>query len=76
MATDPAHRGHGYAAVVLDAVLTYIAAQGGGLLWCYARAAAITLYQRAGLTGQGEVFVEDSTGIEHLRMWRSVAPVP
>ncbi len=71
MATDPGVRGLGVGSAVLEAVIGHIAQTGGGTLWCNARLAARTLYERAGLQAWGEVWEEPDIG-PHLVMWRSV----
>jgi predicted GNAT family N-acyltransferase len=73
MATAPAARGRGLAALVLAAAIDYIAGHGGGLLWCNARDVAVPLYERAGFAGDGDRFVEHD--IPHLGMSRPVAAV-
>jgi predicted GNAT family N-acyltransferase len=72
MATAPAARGQGLGAEVLAAAVDYIAAHGGGTLWCNAREPAVPLYERGGLVVEGEPFVEHD--IVHWRMWRLVGP--
>jgi GNAT superfamily N-acetyltransferase len=72
MATAEQYRGHGYAGAVLDAVVAYIAADGGGTLWCNARELAVPVYLRAGLIAEGDLFTDAVHTIPHLRMWRPV----
>ncbi len=72
MATEPEARGRGLAATILVAVVDYVAANGGGVLWCLARDTALTLYQRAGFVVEGEPFIEQA--VPHLRMARTVEP--
>jgi predicted GNAT family N-acyltransferase len=71
MATAPSARGRGLAGLVLAAVIDYVAAHGGGRLWCNARDLATPLYARAGFAGDGERFVEHD--IPHLGMSRLIA---
>lgn len=73
MATAPSVRNQGVGGAVLDAVIAYIAAQGGGTLWCNARVAAKGLYARAGLETWGEEWEEPEIG-PHVVMWRTVRP--
>jgi GNAT superfamily N-acetyltransferase len=73
MATAPAARGRGLAALVLAEVIDYVAGRGGGLLWCNARDVAVPLYERAGFAGDGDRFVEHD--IVHLGMSRPVAAI-
>jgi predicted GNAT family N-acyltransferase len=56
MATDEAHRGRGLGSAVLRAGITHVASRQGRLLWCNARAPALSLYQRAGFVTVGEEF--------------------
>lgn len=69
MATDPAHRGRGVGALVLEALLAHCRAEGGGLLWCHARTPAQRFYERAGLQTRGEPWVDPEIG-PHVVMWR------
>lgn len=50
MAVEPELRGRGLGTAVLVAIVGHVADRGGGLLWCYARIGAVTLYQRAAFT--------------------------
>ncbi len=75
MATDPDMRGLGVGSAVLRAVIGHVADTGGGTLWCNARVAARTLYERAGLEAWGEVWEEPDIG-PHLVMWMSVPAPP
>jgi predicted GNAT family N-acyltransferase len=70
MATDPEHRGQGYGAQVLTAVIDYVAAHGGGVLWCDARETAVPFYSRQKFHAAGGMFIEH--GLPHMRMWRTV----
>ena len=71
MATDPEVRGLGVGSAVLGAIISHVARAGGGVLWCNARLAARTLYERAGLQAEGEVWEEPDIG-PHLVMWMQV----
>jgi GNAT superfamily N-acetyltransferase len=73
MATRSDARGRGLGSRVLDLLINHVASEGGGLLWCNARTPALTLYERAGFQGRGEVFELPEIG-PHLVMWRTVAP--
>lgn len=75
MATDPEVRGLGVGSAVLGAIISHAARAGGGVLWCNARLAARTLYERAGLQAEGEVWEEPDIG-PHLVMWMQVRPQP
>jgi ribosomal protein S18 acetylase RimI-like enzyme len=67
MATVPAARGRGAGTGVLDALLRHASAHGATSVWCNARVAAISLYERAGLRVVSEVFEPPDIG-PHVRM--------
>ena len=69
MATDPAARGRGAGALVLDALVAHARAQGGGVLWCNARTPAQRFYERAGFQTHGDPWEEPEIG-PHVVMWR------
>lgn len=71
MATADGWRSRGIGAMVLDAVVQYVAAQGGGLLWCSARVPAVPFYRRAGFVTRGEEWVDPMIG-PHIAMERTV----
>jgi ribosomal protein S18 acetylase RimI-like enzyme len=71
MAVEPALRGQGIGAAVLDALLARVAQQGGGTAWCNARTPALGLYRRAGFDPVGEEFEIAEIG-PHLAMARTV----
>lgn len=71
MATDPAHRGHGYGAAVLDRVLDELRLRGAEMVWCNARTPAEGLYRRAGFAATGEPWDDPDIG-PHVRMWREL----
>ncbi len=71
MATEPARRGQGLGAAVLNAALAHVAMAGGGLVWCNARTPALAFYQRAGFSPHGDEWDEPQIG-PHVRMWREV----
>ncbi len=70
MATREGLRGQGIGALVLAAALDHVAEEGGDLVWCNARVAAIGFYERAGLHAWGDQWVVPLTG-PHVVMWRS-----
>jgi predicted GNAT family N-acyltransferase len=72
MATAEAVRGRGLGAAVVTTVVAYVAAHGGGVLWCHARERAVPMYARAGFLGEGPIFTDEQHPIPHLRMWRPV----
>ena len=67
MATVPHARGRGAGAAVLDALVRHAAAHGATSVWCNARTAARSLYERAGLTVVSEEFELPEIG-PHVRM--------
>ena len=71
MATADGWRDQGVGAATVAAAVDHVAGQGASLLWCNARVAARTFYERAGFTVDGEVF--DVAGIgPHLPMARPI----
>lgn len=72
MATRQDLRSTGIGSRVLAACLRYVAAQGGGLLWCNARVPALRFYESGGFRAWDDTFV--SEGVEHIVMWRLVEP--
>lgn len=69
MATDPASRGRGAGAMVLEALVAHARERGGRVLWCNARTPAQRFYERAGLETRGEPWLEPEIG-PHVVMWR------
>ncbi len=67
MAVEPAHRGTGVGAALLDRVRDFVARSGGGLIWCNARVSAQGFYERAGLVVVGGPWDEPGLG-PHVRM--------
>ncbi|CAN5587356.1 hypothetical protein BH24ACT4_BH24ACT4_09890 [soil metagenome] len=72
MATDDEVRGQGIGAQVLDAALAHVAQEGGRLVWCDARVAARTFYERRGFVVGGEQFEVEGIG-PHWPMARHLA---
>lgn len=68
MATRPDARGVGVGTAVLEALFSHVRARGGGVVWCNARVPARRLYERAGLTVFGDVWVDPDIG-PHVVMW-------
>ncbi len=56
MATAPEVRGRGAGSAVLEALVDHARAQGADRVWCNARLAARTLYERAGFEAASEEF--------------------
>jgi GNAT superfamily N-acetyltransferase len=71
MATDPDCRGRGAGSSVLAAVFDYVAASGGGLLWCNARLTAVEFYRRAGMVTTGGQWEEPVIG-PHIAMFTNI----
>ena len=71
MATDPAHRGRGAGALVLEALVAH-AASAGGVLWCNARTPAVPFYEHAGLVTRGPEWLDPEIG-PHVVMWRRLS---
>jgi predicted GNAT family N-acyltransferase len=67
MATDPAVRGTGAGRALVAAGLALVAARGGDLVWCDARAAAVGFYERMGFTVVTEPYEMTPIG-PHLGM--------
>jgi GNAT superfamily N-acetyltransferase len=64
-------QGQGIGAMVLSGALDHVAAEHGGLIWCNARARAITFYERAGFVAWGDRWEIPGIG-SHVVMWRSL----
>jgi len=69
MATDPAVRGAGYGAAVLDACIDHTAGAGASELWCNARLPAVGFYRRAGFEAGSDEFEVEGMG-PHVVMTR------
>jgi GNAT superfamily N-acetyltransferase len=67
MATAPGHRGRGYGAAVLRALVEHAARAGATAIWCTARMPARSLYERAGFRIVGEPYDVHDIG-PHIRM--------
>lgn len=72
MAVRADRRRQGLGAAVVAEALRRAAEAGGGLFWCHARLAAVSLYERAGMVPLGQRFEEAGAG-PHLLMWRLLA---
>jgi GNAT superfamily N-acetyltransferase len=73
MAVRADSRGSGLGAEILGRLFAHVTANGGGLVWCTARVAAISLYERAGLVARGDTEVLPGIGA-HRVMSGFVAP--
>lgn len=67
MAVDPAYRGQGVGAALLERVRDFVARSGGGTIWCNARLTAEGFYRGAGFVRVSEVWEEPDIG-PHVRM--------
>jgi predicted GNAT family N-acyltransferase len=72
MATSGEARGKGVGRALLSACLLHVAAEGGGEVWCNARAEALGFYAAAGFEVVGEEFEIPDIG-PHRVMRRDVA---
>jgi GNAT superfamily N-acetyltransferase len=71
MATAPEWRGRGVGSAVLRAVVSHVAAGGGGLFWCNARLGAVAFYTRAGMVTVDGPWEEPFIG-PHIAMFMLV----
>ncbi|MBV9606237.1 MAG: GNAT family N-acetyltransferase [Solirubrobacterales bacterium] len=67
MATAPHARGRGAGSAILRALVEHAIDQGATRVWCNARTAALTLYQRVGFAIASEEFVPPDIG-PHYRV--------
>ena len=72
MAVEPALRGSGLGSAVLRAVLEHVEQQGGDLVWCHARVAARSLYERHGFVAEGDL-IQDPVAGTQVYMSRSMS---
>jgi GNAT superfamily N-acetyltransferase len=74
MATDAQRRSAGVGSAVLGAGLQAVRAAGGELVWCNARTAALTFYERHGFVPIGSQFMSGgSVEVPHYRAWVRLA---
>lgn len=73
MAVLPERRGLGYGQLLLRACLDHAARYGARLVWCNARAPAVSLYARAGFVIEGEEFELPGLGRHYLMKKRIIA---
>ena len=71
MATREDVRNVGVGTALLHRVVSHVADDGGGLIWCNARVPAMDFYRRNGFVVHGDVGDEPDIG-PHLVMWRTV----
>jgi ribosomal protein S18 acetylase RimI-like enzyme len=72
MATVPEARSRGAGGAILRALIEHAIAHGATRIWCNARLAALSLYQRAGMRVASEAFDEPKIG-RHVVMERVVS---
>jgi GNAT superfamily N-acetyltransferase len=73
MATAEDRRSQGVGTAILEAVIQHVQQRGGGLLWCNARMAAVSFYERAGFGTRGESWDDPILG-PHIAMEMRVEP--
>jgi len=71
MATLADWRGLGIGGAVLAALLRHACENEGTIVWCAARPAARSFYERVGFESRGELFEVPVIG-PHRQMWRKV----
>lgn len=71
MVTVPDFRGLGVGGALLDRGVEMVAGQGGRLVWCNGRTAAMEFYRRHGFEPVGEEFETPGTG-PHYRFVRTI----
>lgn len=62
MATEPGLRGRGLGTAVLAGLVAIAAADGADVIWCNARAPALSLYERAGFRSVSDEFEIEGIG--------------
>lgn len=67
MATDPEHRGRGYAGQLTSACVDHARGEGASRIWLQARPAAVAMYERAGFARETDEFDVPGLG-PHVRM--------
>jgi len=72
MAVDSMFQGKGYGSVLLQEALTNLQELGYEFVWCNAREAAYTFYQRNGFKRENKEFEVDQIGT-HDKMWVKIA---
>lgn len=70
MATREDVRSAGVGTALLRRVISHVADDGGGLIWCNARVPAMDFYRRAGFVVHGDVWEDPAIG-PHVVMWRT-----
>jgi len=71
MATAEDRRSQGVGTAVLAAAIEHVRLYGGGLVWCNARLAAMSFYERAEFVARGEPWDDPTIG-PHVAMQRFV----
>lgn len=70
MATEESVRHQGFGKALILAVETFLQSQNGDLLWCHARASAISFYEVLGFAILGDVFDVEGIG-PHVLMFKT-----
>jgi predicted GNAT family N-acyltransferase len=71
VATREGARNAGIGTALVCRVVSHVADDGGGLIWCNARVPAMDFYRRAGFVAHGDVWEDPAIG-PHIVMWRTV----
>jgi GNAT superfamily N-acetyltransferase len=71
MAILPLVQRQGYGAALIHTCIAHVRRQGGKIIWCHGRTAALRFYQALGFVTAGEEFVVLETG-PHYLLWRGV----
>ncbi|MDQ6929891.1 MAG: GNAT family N-acetyltransferase [Candidatus Eremiobacteraeota bacterium] len=66
MAVAEKYRNRGLGARVLEICIAYASESGGSYMWCNARAAARTFYERAGFLAEGDPFEVAASGPHYI----------
>lgn len=72
MAIDPAHRGTGVGAALLDGGIDRCRSQAADVVWARARIAALGFYERHGFETKGPEYTDLTTGLPHIDIVRYV----
>ena len=70
MAIDPARRGEGVGAMLLDGGVDRCRSQAAELVWARARMSALGFYERHGFETRGPEYTDVTTGLPHIDIVR------